>query len=191
MKQQSVMKHQFSRVPEANIPRSVFNRSHGYKTTFNAGYLIPVYVDDALPGDSFNLNASLFARLATPAVPIMDNMVMDIHFFAVPLRLVWNNFQKFMGERTDPDDSNDYLVPQIVAPATTGFAVGELFDYFGVQTGVPGISISALYSRAYNLIFNEWYRDQNLIDSAVVDKDDGPDNASLIVTGKQIGRAHV
>ena len=116
----SVMTHDFSKIPQANIPRSVFNRSHAHKTTFNAGYLVPFYIDEALPGDSFNLSATVFARMTTPIYPIMDNLVMDVHYFAVPLRLLWTNFQKFMGETEDPYDpeaSVEYLTPQIVAPA--------------------------------------------------------------------------
>ena len=117
MARPSVMIHQFSQIPRADIPRSSLNRDHGIKTTFDAGYLVPFYVDEVLPGDTFNLKASLFARLATPIVPIMDNMFMDTFFFFVPLRLVWNNFQKFMGEQENPGDSTDYLCPQIQAPS--------------------------------------------------------------------------
>src|SRR6188768_284869 len=98
----SVMVHQFSQVPKAEIPRSSFDRSHGHKTTFDAGYLIPVFVDEALPGDTFNLSMTVFARLATPLHPIMDNLTIDAHFFAVPLRLVWTNFPKFFGEQENP-----------------------------------------------------------------------------------------
>ena len=113
MKMKSAIQHQFSRVPEANIPRSVFNRSHTYKTTFDEGYLIPIMCDEALPGDTFTVNASLFARLATPVVPLMDNMRMQVFYFSVPVRLIWTNFPKFMGEQTDPGDSTDYHVPQV------------------------------------------------------------------------------
>ena len=98
---QSVMKHQFSQVPKANIPRSVFNRSHGYKTTFDSGYLVPFYVDEALPGDTFNLRATMFARISTPIFPLMD-MFMDVFWFFVPNRLVWDNWEKFMGAQDNP-----------------------------------------------------------------------------------------
>jgi len=185
---QSVMKHQFSQVPKANIPRSVFNRSHGYKTTFDSGYLIPFYVDEALPGDTFNLKATMFARMSTPIFPLMDNMFMDVFYFAVPLRLLWTNFQKFMGEQAKPEDSTDFTVPQIVAPAVTGWPVGSLSDYFGLPTGVPGVSVSAFWHRAYNLIYNQWFRDQNLQDSVVVDTDDGPDNNADYVLLKRCKR---
>lgn len=172
----SVMQHDFSKIPQANIPRSVFNRTHGYKTTFDAGYLVPFYVDEALPGDTFNLKATIFARLTTPIYPIMDNMVMDVHYFAVPLRLIWTNFPKFMGEQTDPENPTDYLTPQIESPASTGWTVGTLSDYFGLPTGVPGLEVNSLWHRAYNLIWNDWYRDQNIQDAVPVDKDDGPDS---------------
>ncbi|MDH4290373.1 MAG: hypothetical protein OEV65_16665 [Aquincola sp.] len=174
----SVMKHSFSQVPRAEIPRSTFDRSHGHKTTFDAGWLIPVFVDEALPGDTFALNMTGFARLATPIFPIMDNMVMDSHFFAVPLRLVWDNWARMNGEQTDPGDSTDFLVPQIVSPVG-GYAANSIFDYMGIPPGVAGISHSALFLRAANLIWNEWYRDQNLQDSLPVPRDDGPDDPSI------------
>ena len=183
----SVMKHNFSQVPQANIPRSIFNRSFCHKTTFDAGYLIPVYLDEALPGDTFNLNSTMFARMATPLFPLMDNLYMDVHFFAVPNRLVWTNWVKMMGEQVDPDDSTDYEVPQVVASGS-GFAEGSLFDYFGLPIDVPDLSVNALFSRAYNLIYNEWYRDENLIDSVVVDKGDGPDTVTDYVLLKRCKR---
>ena len=171
----SVMSHDFSRVPRAEIPRSSFDRSHGLKTTFDAGQLVPIFVDEALPGDTFTLNMTGFGRLATPLHPFMDNVFLNTFFFAVPYRLVWNNFQKFMGEQANPGDSIDYLVPQMVSTAVTGYTESSLFDYFGLPTKVPGLSHSALPLRAYNLIWNEWFRDQNLQDSVLVSKDDGPD----------------
>lgn len=186
-KRPSVMQHSFARVPQAEIPRSTFDRSHGHKTTFDAGYLIPVLVDEALPGDTFKVSATLFARLATPIFPIMDNMAMDVHYFAVPKRLVWDNWVKFNGEQTDPGDSTDYTIPQMVSPGG-GYAVGSLSDYMGIPTGVASLSHSALFHRAYNLIYNTWYRDQNLQNSVTVDRDDGPDNPAdyvLLRRGKR------
>jgi len=168
------MKHTFSQVPRAEIPRSTFNRTHGYKTTFDAGYLIPFLVDEALPGDTFKCNVSALARLATPIVPIMDNMYLDTQFFSVPLRLLWDNWQKFNGEQKNPGDSTDFTIPQIVSPAA-GYKTGGVFDYMGLPVGVSGISHSALFLRAYNLIWNEWYRDQNLQVSLPVPTGDGPD----------------
>lgn len=166
----SVMTHQFSQVPKAEIQRSSFDRSHGYKTTFDAGYLVPVFVDEVLPGDTFNLRMSAFARLATPIKPIMDNIFLDTFFFFVPNRLIWDNWQKFCGEQTDPGDSTDYLIPN--ATSAAGVAVGGIHDYFGIPTGIPDTTFNMLHSRAYNLIWNEWFRDQNLQDSITVDKGD-------------------
>jgi len=171
---QSVMKHTFSEVPKAEIQRSSFNRSHGYKTTFNCGQLIPIFVDEALPGDTFNVRMTGFSRLATPIVPIMDNLYMDTQFFSIPMRLVMDNWQKLQGEQIDPGDSTDYTIPQMVAPAG-GYAIGSLEDYFGLPTGVAGFTHSALWHRAYYLVFNQWYRDQNLQDSLVFSRGDGPD----------------
>jgi len=185
---QSTASHQFSQVPKADIPRSSFDRSHGYKTTFDAGLLLPVFVDEALPGDTFNLNMTGFARLATPIFPIMDNMYMDTHFFAVPVRLLWDNWQKFNGEQKNPGESTDYLIPQITAPVG-GYAVSSLSDYMGLPTLVPNLSHSALWHRAYNLIWNDWYRDQNLQDSLPVPTGDGPDD-HFLYTVQRRGKRH-
>jgi len=181
--------HSFARVPQANIPRSTFNRSHGFKTTFDAGYLIPCFVDEALPGDTFKLKMTTFARLATPAVPWMDNLHCDAFFFAVPYRLVWNNWEKFNGAQDDPGDSTDFLIPTMTSTAVTGYSVESLHDYFGIPTGIPGLVHSSLWHRAYNLIYNQWFRDQNLQDSLVVDKDDGPDSPTDYVL-KRRGKRH-
>lgn len=184
----SVMQHTFSQVPQADIPRSTFDRSHGYKTTFDAGLLIPFLIDEALPGDTFTTNVSVLARLATPIVPLMDNMYIDTQFFAVPIRLVWDNWQKFNGEQKNPGDSTDYTIPQLVAPEVLGFEALSIHDYFGLPVGVPGLSVSALFHRAYNLIWNEWYRDQNLQDSVPVPTGDGPDDVDgyrLLRRGKR------
>lgn len=184
----SVMSHQFSRVPSANIPRSQFDRSHGFKTTFDSGYLVPVYVDEALPGDTFKLNMTAFGRLSTPIVPFMDNLFLDTFFFAVPIRLIWDNWERFNGAQDNPADSTDYLVPTMDAPAATGHAVGSLSDYFGIPTGIAELTHNSLWHRAYNLIWNEWFRDQNLQDSVTVDMDDGPDTSTdyaLLKRGKR------
>lgn len=182
----SVMAHQFSQIPRAEIQRSSFNRSHGYKTTFDSGYLVPFYVDEVLPGDTFNLKCTLFARLATPIVPFMDNMFMETFFFFVPNRLLWDNWQKFNGEQENPGDSTDFLIPTI--KNTGSFAVGGIADYFGIPTGVNNLEVNALPFRAYNLIYNEWFRDENLQDSLPVEKGDGPDdvaNYKLVRRGKR------
>ena len=188
----SVDVHQFAMIPKADIPRSKFKAQKTHKTTFDAGYLIPVYVDEVLPGDTFNLKMTAFARLATPLYPIMDNMHLDSFFFFVPNRLIWNNWQKFMGEQEDPGDSISYTVPQIVSPAN-GFPTGGLYDYMGLPTvGQVGsgntVSVCAFWPRAYNLIYNEWFRDQNMQNSVTVHKGDGPDTYSdytLLRRGKR------
>lgn len=172
----SVMGHQFSKVPTAEIPRSSFNRSHGYKTTLDAGYLVPIFVDEVLPGDTFNLNTTGFGRLATPLHPVMDNMFMETFFFFVPNRLVWDNWEKFNGEQTDPGDSTDFLIPVLSSYNPPENSLG---DYFGLPTDVTLTGeISALPFRAYGLIYNEWFRDQNLVDSVDVSRGDGPDSGS-------------
>ena len=176
--QPSVMTAQqhFSQVPKADIPRSRFDRSHAYKTTFDAGYLIPTYVDEVLPGDTFSVKQTAFARLATPLKPIMDNLYLDTQFFFVPYRLVWDHWQEFMGERRNPDDDPSiYTIPRVTNIAAND-GIGTLWDYFGLPTDVPlaGDTVTALPFRAYNLIWNEWYRDQNLQDRVNVPTGDGP-----------------
>lgn len=178
--------HLFSQIPSTQIPRSVFDRSHGYKTTFDSGYLVPFYVDEVLPGDSFKLTATLFARLATPIVPFMDNLYLETFFFFVPNRLVWDNWQKFNGEQKNPTDSTDFLIPTV---SGTNVQNQTLWDYFGLPTNVnKALKVNALPFRAYNLIFNEWFRDENLQESLKVPTGDGPDNLSdysLVRRGKR------
>ena len=166
-------------VPRADIPRASFNIQTSVKTTFDAGKLVPFYVDEILPGDAFNVRHTIFARLATPIVPIMDNLYIDTFYFFVPNRLVWTNWQKFMGEQKNPGDSISYTIPQIVSPAG-GFSQQSIYDYFGLPTAgqiTAGqtISINALPLRAYGLIWNEWFRDENLQTSINVPTGDGPD----------------
>lgn len=191
--QPSVMTSQehFANAPSADIERSRFDRSHGLKTTFDAGLLIPIYLDEVLPGDTFTMKTTAFARLATPLKPIMDNLFLDIHYFFVPKRLTWDNWAKFMGERVNPDDDpSNYSIPQIqlnmstTAPAQADL---DLVHYFGLPYieaagGSGTLSVSALPFRAYNLIFNEWYRDQNLQDSIDVSLGDGPNDPGNLNT---------
>ena len=183
----SVMNHSFSEAPTADIPRSNFNRTHGHKTAFDAGKLIPIYVDEALPGDTFSMDPTIFARLATPTFPIMDNIFLDVHFFSVPVRQIWDNFRKFCGEQVDPGDSTDYTIPTTTIAA--GVTESSLYDYMGVPTQQTNTEISALYGRAYNHIYNEWFRDQNLIDSATVDTGDGPDASGNYIIRRR-GKRH-
>ena len=188
----SVDIHQFTMIPKADIPRSKFDCQSTHKTTFDAGYLVPVYVDEVLPGDTFNLNMTAFARMATPLYPVMDNLHLESFFFFVPNRLIWDNWQKFMGEQNNPGDSISYVVPQQVSPAN-GYAIGSLQDYMGLPTvgqvtATKTVSHCAFWPRAYNLIYNEWFRDENLQNSVVVDKGDGPDtvaNYTLLRRGKR------
>ena len=185
------MAHLFSQIPRAQIQRSSFNRSHTYKTAFDSNYLIPFYCDEVLPGDTFNLKVNLFGRLATPAVPFMDNLYLDTFFFFVPNRLVWDNWQRFNGEQTKPGDSTDYLVPTVACDGSSG----TIYDYFGIPylegngaTEGTTIDVNSLPFRAYNLIWNEWFRDENLQDSVDVPTDDGPDSAAdftLLKRGKR------
>lgn len=173
----------FSQVPSVVRPRSIFDRSRTYKTTFDSGYLIPFFWDEVLPGDTFSLTTTSFARLSTPVVPFMDNLYMDFFFFFVPNRLVWEHWQQFCGEQLNPDDSTDYLVPQVTVTPT----VGSLYDYFGLPVGKQ-MTVNNLLPRAYNLIWREFFRDENLQNSPVVDTDDGPDTASdyvLLKRGKR------
>lgn len=192
-KNRSVDPHRFAMIPKADIPRASFDREFTHKTTFDAGYLIPVFVDEVLPGDTFNLRMTAFARLSTPLFPVMDNMKLSSFFFFVPNRLVWTNWKRFMGEQDNPADSISYVVPQQVSPAG-GYAVNSLQDYMGLPTtpmlGANTVSHCAFFTRAYNLIWNEWFRDENLQNSIVVDKGDGPDatpsaNYVLLRRGKR------
>lgn len=189
----SPSQHDFAKIPQALNQRSSFNRECGIKTTFDVDYLVPIFIDEALPGDTFNLNLHAFARLATPLKPFMDNLRLSTYFFAISNRLVWNNWEKFNGAQDNPGDSTDFLIPQIVSPAG-GWAQGSLFDYMTLPTvgqvlAGNTVSSSALWSRAYNLIYNTWFRDENLQNSVVVDKGDGPDSASNYVLLKR-GKKH-
>ena len=189
---QSVNVHQFAMVPKPEIPRSSFVKQHTHKTTFDENYLVPIFVDEVLPGDTFSLKMTGFARLTTPIFPIMDNMYLDTFFFFVPNRLVWTNWVKFMGEQTAPADSIAFTIPQVVSPVG-GYTFGSLGDYFGLPTvgqlgGGATISTSVLPHRCYNLIFDQWFRDENLQGSTSLTPGDGPDavaNYLLLKRGKR------
>lgn len=170
---------QFSQYPTANVSRSVFDRSHTVKDTFNADLLTPCYVDEVLPGDTINLKLITFMRLATQKVPFLDNLYVKFYFFFVPNRLVWENWERFMGAQDDPDSSTDYEVPFVLPPSEGGFDVGSLFDHFGVPTEVPNFAMMSLPLRGYIKIWNDWFRDQNLQDSYVMPFGDGPDGWNL------------
>lgn len=167
--------HRFSDAPAMYMRRTKFDRSHVYKTTFNSGKLIPVFVDEVLPGDTTKMSVNYFARLATPIKPIMDNIYLDWFFFFVPNRLVWDHWQNFCFEQEDPDDSTDYVIPTVTAAANSdNNYVGSLWDYFGLPVNtVNNISyVSALPFRAVYLIWNEWFRDENLQKSVKIQKGD-------------------
>jgi len=189
----SGMVNAFNKLPEAKIPRSSFNRSHGHKTCMDAGKLIPVYVDEILPGDTFNVKASMFARMVTPIVPIMDNMYLDVWFFFVPNRLVWVHWNRFCGEQTNPGDSTDYTIPQCVGFDAASSASKEFMDYMGIPTNQvtfnPLFSVNTLPFRGYNLIWNDWFRDENLQTRRGVNTDGGPDNTSGFAI-QNVGRKH-
>lgn len=179
----------FSAAPSLRAQRSVFNCSHARKQTFDAGYIVPVYTDEAYPGDTFSLNATFFARLASSLTyPIMDNMTLDCWFFAVPLRLIWDNVQKFFGEKPDPDYINTHtLAPKITTPID-GWGEQSLQDYLGLPINVQHDDVCAFYTRAYNLIYNEWFRHQQFCDSVPVDRDDGPDDPADYILLKRSKR---
>lgn len=167
--------HRFSDAPAMYMKRTKFDRSHVYKTTFNSGKLIPVFVDEVLPGDTTRMSVNYFARLATPIKPIMDNIYLDWFFFFVPNRLVWEHWQNFCFEQEDPDDSTDYVIPVIMANDNNNNTyLGSLWDYFGLPLNTSGAisGVSALPFRAVYLIWNEWFRDENLQKSVKIQKGD-------------------
>lgn len=163
----------FSTLPHADISRSRFDRSSSLKTSFNVGDVIPFYIDEVLPGDTFNVRTSKVVRMQSLITPVMDNIYLDTYFFFVPNRLVWNHWKEFNGENTQSAwlPSVEYEVPQLVAP-DGGWNIGTLADYFGLPTGVNNLSVSALPFRAYGLIMNEWFRDSNLSDPLNIPVDD-------------------
>ena len=194
----SVMEHSFSEVPRAQIPRSTFNRSHGLKTTFDADWLVPILVDDVVPGDTFNVNVNHFARLGSPLIhPLMDNVYLETFFFFVPYRLVWDNWEKMHGAQDDPDDTISFTVPKLGSSTTQDLTGSgnfvKLCDYMGLPyaASVDLTDFSALPFRAYNLIWNEWFRDQNLQDSLDVNEStNGPDGGNADYALKKRGKRH-
>lgn len=167
--------HRFSDAPAMYMKRTKFDRSHVYKTTFDSGRLIPIFVDEVLPGDTTRMSINYFARLATPIKPIMDNIYLDWFFFFVPNRLVWEHWQNFCFEQEDPDDSTDYVIPTVAATGNSDNAyVGSLWDYFGLPVNTSGnlSGINALPFRGVYLIWNEWFRDENLQKSVKIQKGD-------------------
>lgn len=185
----SVDARRFAMVPRSDVPRSAFDVNHTHKTTFPAGYLIPVFVDEVLPGDSFRVKMHAFARLATAIVPVMDNLILESFFFFVPNRLIWNNWEAFMGEQHAPTDLTDYVTPQVVP--TWNDVTGTIYDYMGVTMNgsvVGSVSVNALPFRAYNQIYDDWFRDEDLVAGPNLNYLDGPDvvaNYVLLRRGKR------
>lgn len=171
---QSHMVHQFSQIPQANIPRSRFSRPHSYKTTLDAGYLVPFFLDTALPSDTFSLTSKFLLRITSPLIaPVMDNLYCDVFFFAVPYRLLWQNWERFCGERDTPDDVYNGVIPKVTVEMGS---THSLADYFGIPVNnfAPSatLDVVALPFRAYNLIWNTWFRDENLQQPAYITKGD-------------------
>lgn len=184
--------HSFAQNPAVNMARSQFDRSHTTKDTVQFDVLNPIYLDEIIPGDTINLNLSTFARLATPKVPIMDNLYMDYFFFFVPMRLVWDNWEKFCGSQDNPGDSTDFTIPKLAASPAGGYINGSVMDSFGIPTQVDVASgvISALPFRALALIYNNWFRDENLQNSLTVNKGNGPDAPAAYVSRQRRGKRH-
>ena len=184
----------FSETPTIDIKRSKFEESYSHKTTFNAGDIIPVYVDsDILPGDTVQLDMASLIRMATPIYPIMDNLYADIYFFFVPHRLVWDHWAQFWGENDSPwTQSVEYEIPQIQAPSSTGWTEGTIADYMGIPTKVTGLSVNALPFRAYAKVYNDWFRDENLVSNCHIYMDEttrSGSNGTTQVTDIELGGA--
>ena len=164
----------FALSPSVSAPRSSFRLDRGRKTTFDAGYLVPVFYDEVLPGDTFSVSGTLLARLATPIYPLMDNIRITTHFFFVPNRLLWDNWERFNGAQDNPGDSTDFLTPQVSGIWTEG----SMGDHFGIPPGIDGLLPNAFLFRAYNFIWNEWFRDQNLQQAISFNTHNGPDDVA-------------
>ena len=176
--------YNFAQNPQVGVSRSRFQRNSDNKTTFSTGDLIPIYLDEVLPGDTHQIDVACVMRMATPIFPVMDNAYCDFYFFFVPNRLLWEHWKEFMGENKETawTPKTEYSVPQVTAP-TGGWEEGTLADYLGLPTKVEGISVSALPGRAYGLIYNEWFRNQNVTQPTLVEVTDAT------TTGKNDGNA--
>jgi len=184
----AVSQSQYAMTPRVDIPRSAFDTEYAYKTTFDANNLIPVYVDEVLPGDSHRVTMNAFCRLATPIVPPMDTLVLESFFFFVPSRLVWTNFRRFMGEQLTITDVTQFLIPQLTVNNTQNLP-GMIADYFGIRnSSATPASVNALPFRCYNLIWAEWFRDEDLQNPPPINTGDGPDLVTdylLLARGKR------
>lgn len=178
------LQSKFATVPATQIPRSVFDRSHVHKTTFDAGYLIPILCDEVLPGDTLSCRTTAFIRMSTPIYPVLDNLFASFFFFSCPKRILWTNWVKMMGEQDDPGDSTDFYVPQFTSTTVTQ---RTLSDYIGIPPGVS-LDFNSWWHRCYNRVWKEWFRDEDLQDSPTIDTGDGPDNMAnyeLLKRGKR------
>lgn len=170
------MADMFSQVAQIDAPRNIFDEPYNFKCTLNQGDLIPVFWGEVVPGDTYKLNSTFFGRLATPFVPVLDNIYLDYHLFYVPFRILWDNYRKFTGEKVNPDDNTEYIMPYMTS-GSNGFAYDSLFDYLGMPVEIPNMRIDSgvMYCRAYNAVFNQWYRCEYLQDSVVERKTDSGD----------------
>lgn len=176
--------HSFAQIPDVHIARSTFDRSFTVKDGYNFDTLYPFYLDEVIPGDTYNVTMQAFARLATQIVPIMDNMYVDYHFFFVPNRLVWTNWEKFNGAQDNPGDSTSYTLPVLTTGAA--FAVDSIFDKFGLPTGAANVAVNnTLPLRAYIKIYNDWYRDENFVNSVTLPNGNGPDTQAMFSLQKR------
>ena len=185
----SVMNAHFTQVPKADIPRSSFQRDFGVKTAIDFDYLYPIMLEEMVPADTATVKLHAFARLATPIYPVMDNMYIDTFYFSIPYRLVFSNWRRMMGEQDNPGDSVDYLIPTSTSPTGVGYEEDSIHDFMDIPPGVPDLEHSVLWHRAYNLVWNEWFRDENIQDSVQVHLGDGPDLPSeyqLLKRGKRL-----
>lgn len=193
MKQKSVGVHDFAMNPRAEVMRSRFPIRQGRKQAFSASYIVPIYTEEVLPGDTFNVNCNVVCRTAVPIVPILDNWHMEFFFFYTPNRVAWANWQKFMGAQDNPGDSTAFQIPQVLLTRVLN-PTSSLFDYMGLPgdgqlVGSNNISVTAIPMRNYNRIYNEWFRDQNLQNSVAVSTGDGPDLANTFTLLKR-GKRH-
>lgn len=182
--------NQFNNIAPAPIPRSMFKRDFTRRSTFDADYLVPIFVDEILPGDEVSLKMTAQVRMTTPVKPLMDNLYLETFWFFIPNRLVWTNWEKFQGQQTNPGDSVAYTIPVLdktKAPmSTTGFPVQSVYDYLGLPTLVTGLSdISSLFNRAIDLCWTEWFRDENLQNSLTTPTGDGPDDPAIFQLRKR------
>lgn len=188
MKSPMSAQQHFAEAPDVDVMRSTFDRSSGFKTCMDADLLVPIYCDEVLPGDTFNLKCQIFGRLATPINPIMDNMRFDTFWFFVPNRLVWDNWKRFCGEQDNPTDSTDYTIPTYTF--VSGVGMGTVPEYLGIPQGSTNLTINALPMRSYQLVYNEWFRDENLQNSITVAKGDSGDTRANLETVRKRGKRH-